>query len=100
MSEASTPLTQPSSVMKKQRIAVYALAGITLAAGAGVGLLALFASLGVWAGWWDFRRGFDLLRMANDNADWISWSCLALSGVVLVLTGKWRLPSGGRPLDP
>lgn len=73
---------------KTKSLILYGLGGIALLAGVGVGLLALGSSLGVWFGWWDFRRGFELLRSANDNADWIALAALALT-VVVALAGKF-----------
>ncbi|MGQ9426635.1 DUF1499 domain-containing protein [Gilvimarinus sp. F26214L] len=55
------------------------LAVLALAAGLLVGLLALFAALGVWFGWWDFRRGFALLRIANSAALWVALGCGAIA---------------------
>ena len=63
---------------KAVRILLLCALGVAVAAGAFVGLLALLAPLGVWLGMWDFRRGFELLRLANDNADWLALLCLVI----------------------
>lgn len=55
------------------------LALLSLVAGLGLGAYALFASLGVWFGMWDFRAGFDMLRTVNASADWVAWICLAVT---------------------
>lgn len=69
-------------------------AWLALIAGLAVGLLALIASLGVWLGWWDFRRGFGLLRIANVSALWVAVAAL-LVGTVVLLAGR-RRAGGGR----
>jgi uncharacterized protein (DUF1499 family) len=72
---------------KFRRYGGYGAGGIGLLLGGGVGLLALVSTLGVWFGWWDFRRGFELLRSANNHADWIALLCLALV-VAIPVAGK------------
>lgn len=55
------------------------LAILIFVAGIGMGVYALFASLGVWMGMWDFRRGFDMLRGVNASADWLAWIGLVIT---------------------
>lgn len=65
------------------------LALLALVAGLGLGAYALFASLGVWFGMWDFRAGFDMLRTVNASADWAAWICLALTIVIFVAARRF-----------
>lgn len=59
-----------------------ALALIALVAGLLVGLVALFAALGVWLGLWDFRLGFGILRIVNLSALWIAIAAAVIALVV------------------
>lgn len=68
------------------------LACLALCAGLVVGLLALFATFGVWLGWWDFRQGFRLLGLANAAAPWVALITLAIA--VLVFFGAHRFRTG------
>ena len=65
------------------------LALLALVAGVGLGAYALFASLGVWLGMWDFRAGFDMLRTVNASADWVAWTCLALTLIIFVAARRF-----------
>lgn len=65
------------------------LALLSLVAGLGLGAYALFASLGVWFGMWDFRAGFDMLRTVNASADWVAWICLALTIIIFVAARRF-----------
>ena len=73
------------------------IAMLVLVAGAGIGAVALAASLGVWLGAWDFRRGFALLQFANTHADWIaiagavSTAVIAVSGIALGAANTLRV---------
>ncbi len=60
-----------------------------MVAGIGLGAYALFASLGVWFGMWDFRTGFNMLRTVNASADWVAWACLALTVIIFVAARRF-----------
>ena len=79
----ATSDNQPTSATTGSK-AVTAVALLTLVAGLGLGAYALFASLGVWLGMWDFRTGFNMLRTVNASADWVAWISLALTIGVFV----------------
>ena len=81
-----------TATQAKTRLGLYCAGGLALLLGAGIGLMALGSSLGVWFGWWDFRRGFELLRQANDYAKWTVWICLALT-VIVAAAGKLLMNS-------
>ncbi|MSR12534.1 MAG: DUF1499 domain-containing protein [Gammaproteobacteria bacterium] len=63
---------------------------LVAAAGIILGLLTLASAAGIWLGAWDFRRGFDLLRMANDYGDVIAWTCLAITVVIVFAARLWN----------
>lgn len=62
-----------------------AVACLALLAGLALGLLALFASIGVWLGWWDFRQGFSLLGIVNSYALWVIAGSLIAAVLVFVV---------------
>lgn len=70
------------------------LAYIALLAGLAIGLLALIASLGVWFGWWDFRQGFSLLRIANTYAPWIAIGGVVIAAFVFVGARYYKTNTG------
>lgn len=72
------------------------LAIISLVGGVGLGVYALFASLGVWFGMWDFRTGFNMLRTVNASADWAAWISLAVTIGVFVGARRLALPNAMR----
>jgi len=74
MSESNTSDNSTSPMAGKALVIV---AYASLVAGLGLGAYALAASLGVWAGMWDFRTGFNMLRFVNATADWAAWITLA-----------------------
>lgn len=86
----SSPAPVPSAT--RHRIVTAAL--LVGASGLLVGALALAAPAGVWLGIWDFRRGFDLLRLANTHARW--WGIVSLLATVggLILAGRWQARPG------
>ncbi len=88
-SHATAPSPLPRQVLT-------GLAILSLVAGIGMGAYALFASLGVWMGMWDFRRGFDMLRAVNASADWLAWISLAVSIIVIAGTRKLGLANAKR----
>lgn len=57
---------------------------LPLLAGLIIAIWALLAPLGVWFGWWDFRKGFAVLRWANSHSLWFAGGC-ALVGIVAVI---------------
>jgi hypothetical protein len=63
---------------------------LTLIAGVGIGAVALFSSLGIWFGLWDFRRGFALLQFANNYADWIAGIGLIVAIGLFAASRVWR----------
>ena len=83
-----------SSAQQKIRLAATILAVLALLAGLAIGLMAFGASLGVWLGLWDFRRGFDLLRMANENGMTVALACLAATAGIFVLAKRFDLQNG------
>lgn len=70
---------------------------VALIAGLAVGGIALAASLGIWLGLWDFRRGFTLLQFANTHAMWIG-PAAAIAAVALAVAGF--AGRGARTLAP
>lgn len=84
----TVPESQQSANPMARKVIV-ALAILSLVGGLGLGAYALFASLGVWMGMWDFRTGFDMLRTVNASADWIAWIALAVT--IGVFFGARRL---------
>ena len=95
MNNPATDGTDSStSSPQKIRLAATILAVLALLAGLAIGLMAFGASLGVWLGLWDFRRGFDLLRNANENGATIALICLAATVVIFVLTKRYHLQNG------
>ncbi len=56
-------------------------------AGIGLALFALIAPLGVWAGFWDFRLGFTILRGAQPLVLWIIALCV-ISSLAVFLVGR------------
>jgi uncharacterized protein (DUF1499 family) len=79
---------------QKIRLTVTILAVLALLAGLAIGLMAVAASLGVWVGLWDFRRGFELLRSANENGKTIAMVCLAVTVVIFGLSKRFQLHNG------
>ncbi len=74
------------------------LACLALLAGLGIGLLALFASLGVWFGWWDFRQGFSMLRIANSYGLGVAIGS-AVVGVLIFAAARYFRVGGGVSLS-
>jgi uncharacterized protein (DUF1499 family) len=58
---------------------------LALIAGLSIGLLTLGSAAGIWIGVWDFRRGFDLLRIANNYGDLVAIVCLVIAIGLLIL---------------
>ena len=57
-----------------------------LLAGVGVGVFTLAAAAGIWLGLWDFRRGFDLLRISNNYSDIVAWIGLLTTIAIVIAT--------------
>lgn len=66
---------------------------LVTAAGLVLGLLTLASAAGIWLGAWDFRQGFDLLRIANDYGDVIMWTCLGSTLVIVFAAKLWNTGS-------
>jgi len=64
---------------------VFTLTTIAAIAGIGLALAALAAPLGVWTQWWDFRRGFEILRTAQPFVAWITFGCALITAAVFIL---------------
>jgi len=62
------------------------IAWLTFLIGIGLGIYTLSAFFGVWIELWDFRRGFDILRNANNIAAITALACLVATVSVLLLT--------------
>jgi len=65
-------------------------------AGIGLALTALSAPLGVWTEWWDFRRGFQILRSAQPYVAWITIGCGVATAAVLILGKRSQHAATGR----
>jgi hypothetical protein len=72
------------------------LAGIALVGGLFFGSLALAASIGIWAGLWDFRRGFALLGLAHDWGWIAAIACLLDAIAIFVLARLLGIANGTR----
>lgn len=59
-----------------------------LAAGLGVGFVALVAPLGVWLGLWAFGTGFNILGGVYPYTGWVGLACLAVAVILAVLAKK------------
>lgn len=65
---ATTVQPDPERVNKILNYAIMADSLMAFLAGLGIGLYALAAPLGVWFGYWDFGRGFQMLQSVNEWA--------------------------------
>ena len=63
-----------------------------LLAGMGIGMVTLAAAAGIWLGLWDFRRGFDLLRISNNYGDIIAW--IGLFGTIAIVVAARLFDTG------
>lgn len=90
----SDSMTNSSSPAVGKTLVV--VAWLALATGVGLGAYALFASLGVWFGMWDFRAGFDMLRTVNASADWAAWITLAVTIGIFLAGRKFGLANAKR----
>ena len=63
-----------------------------LLAGIGIGIVTLAAAAGIWLGLWDFRRGFDLLRISNNYGDIIAW--IGLFGTLAIVVAAKLFDTG------
>ncbi|MFT7286804.1 MAG: hypothetical protein ACI87W_000913 [Halieaceae bacterium] len=71
----------------------------SLAAGLGLGLLTLASVAGIWLGVWDFRRGFSLLGMANQYAQWLAWACLLVAAATLIAAQLFKVKNTAKFLS-
>ncbi|MEX2352937.1 MAG: DUF1499 domain-containing protein [Gammaproteobacteria bacterium] len=76
---------------KKSRTVLISMALLALIVGLGTGLVALAASLGVVAGLWEYRTGFQILRTIIPYSGYIAVGCLILAVFVGVLGQKWNV---------
>jgi len=72
----------------KMYIWLYRIAWLAFVAGAGMGLVALIAPVGVVSGLWDYRIGFQILRAVVSYSPFIAGTCLLLA-IVLGILVKW-----------
>lgn len=75
---------------------VSTVAILTLLTGIVIGVYALFASLGVWFGLWDFRTGFSMLRTVNAGANWVAGISLVIVIVVFFAARHLKLHNAMR----
>lgn len=59
--------------------------------GAGIGLAALSASLGVWFGVWNFSTGFQILGSVNPYTKWVAIFCLIEGIALFILAKTWKM---------
>ena len=78
-----------SSTPIKTKI-LYCVATLTFLLGAGIGLAALSASLGVWLGVWPFGTGFQILGAVNPFTGWIALLCLVEAISLFIITKLWK----------
>jgi uncharacterized protein (DUF1499 family) len=76
-----------SSEPNKFKLYLNIAALLVMLAGIGIGVLTLGSAAGIWLGLWDFRRGFDLLRISNNYGDIIAWVGLAAT-IAIVIAAK------------
>lgn len=70
------------------------IAGLTLLTGGGIGLAALVAPMGVWAGAWTFATGFQILGAVHPLSGWIGLGCFAMGLALLALAHKLQTGNG------
>lgn len=83
-------MNEQTTITPKLLSILIRLSGI---AGIGLALFALLAPLGVWAGFWDFRLGFSILRMAQPFVLWIIAFC-AISAIAVFVVGRSKNLAG------
>ncbi len=81
---------------RQQRPWMMWIAILALLAGLGIGGVTLVASMGVWFGLWDFRRGFALLQFANAYAGWIAIAGLIITIGLLALSQLWKIGNASK----
>lgn len=79
-----------STQSRRVKLVLTIASALVAIAGVSLGLLTLASAAGIWFGAWDFRQGFDLLRMANDYGDVIAWTCLGLTAGILFSAKLWN----------
>lgn len=75
---------------RRIKMALTVISGLTALAGLLIGLITLASAAGIWFGTWDFRRGFDLLRIGNEYGDIIAWSGLVVTIAVIFASKLWN----------
>lgn len=73
-------------------------APLVFCVGLGLGLLTIASAAGVWVGFWDFRRGFVLLRAANDYGDIVLWISLGITVALAVGSQVLKIKDGSKIL--
>ncbi|PCJ23320.1 MAG: hypothetical protein COA96_12175 [SAR86 cluster bacterium] len=63
------------------------VAMVIMLTGMGIGLLTLGSAAGIWLGLWDFRKGFELLRISNSYSDIVAWVGLVTT-IAIVIAAK------------
>lgn len=79
-------MNEQTTTTPKMLTILTALSGF---AGIGLALFALIAPLGVWTGFWDFRLGFTILRVAQPLVLWIIVFCV-ISALAVFMVGRSR----------
>lgn len=82
-----------SSRTQRIKLILTVISALVLLAGLCIGLLTLASAAGIWFGAWDFRRGFDLLRVANDYGDLITWIGLGTTVAIVIAAKLWNTGS-------
>ena len=85
-----------STRTRRIKLALQIVSTAVAVAGLGIGLMTLASAAGIWFGAWDFRRGFDLLRMANAYGDVVAWVGLALTIGIIFAAKLWNTGSALR----
>ncbi len=79
---------------------ISAIGWLALVLGLVAGCVTLGAVLGVWLGWWDFRRGFEILFAEGSGttqwAHFVAFICIADAIAIVVLARALRADNGGR----
>ena len=69
---------------RKFKLILHVTSMLVLLAGIGIGAVTLAAAAGTWLDLWDFRRGFDLLRISNSYGDIVAWVGLTATIAIVV----------------
>lgn len=83
-------LDMSSTSSRRMRKVLIFTSLIVFTAGIVQSMLTLASAAGVWIGIWDFRRGFELLRLANTYGDVVAWTCVTLTIAILFAAKLWN----------